>query len=63
MSNATVAVRNITDQAVRLWTRFWSHLNDRAEQEVAAWGSTLQYKRRYTNPDDAKRFRKPLEEM
>ena len=27
------------------------------ERQVALWGSSLQYKRRYTNPDAAKRFR------
>ena len=44
--------------AVRIWGRFYGYLNQRNDQAVAAWGSSLQYKRRYTNPDDAKRYRK-----
>jgi hypothetical protein len=42
----------------RVWARFFNYLTDRNEQAVAAWGSSLQYKRRYTNPDDAKRARR-----
>ena len=44
----------------RLWAGIFRFLNERAEQEVAAWGSALQYKRRYTNPDSAKRARQVL---
>ena len=44
----------------RLWAWIFRFLNERAEQEVAAWGSALQYKRRYTNPDSAKRARQVL---
>ena len=44
--------------AARLWGRVYRYLTTRNERAVAAWGSSLQYKRRYTNPDDAKRFRK-----
>ncbi len=33
-------------------------LTQRAERQVEAWGTSLLLKRRYTNPDDAKRFRK-----
>jgi hypothetical protein len=43
--------------AARAWDRFNSFLSGRAEREVAAWGSSLQYKRRYTNPDTAKAHR------
>jgi hypothetical protein len=41
----------------QLWERLNKFLYARAEREVAAWGSSLQYKRRYTNPDAAKRYR------
>ena len=41
----------------RLWTRFNRFLMDQNDRHVAEWGSSLQYKRRYTNPDAAKRFR------
>ncbi len=35
--------------------------DERAEKEKAAWGSSMEYKRRYTNPDEAKRARTPPE--
>ena len=40
-----------------MWQRFNRMLNEENNRRVAAWGSALQYKRRYTNPDAAKRFR------
>ena len=49
---------SIIGVAVRVWYRVFRFLTERNEQAVAAWGSSLQYKRRYTNPDDAKRARK-----
>ena len=49
---------SIIGVAVRVWSRMFQFLNQRNERAVAAWGSSLQYKRRYTNPDDAKRARK-----
>ena len=42
----------------RLWARWYRFLTDRNEKAVAEWGASLQYKRRYTNPEDAKRFRR-----
>jgi hypothetical protein len=44
--------------AVRTWERVYRYLSERNEQAVDAWGASLQYKRRYTNPDDAKRARR-----
>jgi hypothetical protein len=44
--------------AARAWGRMFRYLTERNEQAVDAWGASLQYKRRYTNPDDAKRARK-----
>ena len=41
----------------KTWMRFNQYLNEENNRRVAAWGSALQYKRRYTNPDAAKRFR------
>ena len=58
-----MSISGLVSPAVQLWQRFYKFLNKRAERETAAWGSSLQYKRRYTNPDDAKRFRRPIEEM
>jgi len=51
----------ILDTLVGPVKRLWVHLNDvltqRNDRALAAWGSALQYKRRYTNPDAAKRAR------
>jgi hypothetical protein len=44
--------------AARLWGRLFQHLTARNDRALAAWGSALQYKRRYTNPDDAMRARR-----
>jgi hypothetical protein len=48
---------SIIGVATRAWDRFFKYLTDRNYQAVDAWGASLQYKRRYTNPDDAKRAR------
>lgn len=40
------------------WDRVYRYLHTLSDREVAAWGSALQYKRYYTNPDSAKRARK-----
>ena len=42
------------------WLRFSRHLDERAKKDKEGWGSRMEYKRRYTNPDEAKRNRKPL---
>ena len=63
MTKANAAAPTLMARVSSLWARFWDHLNVLAQRETAAWGSTLQYKRRYTNPDDAKRYRRPIEEM
>ena len=47
----------------RLWAQLSNQIDEHAQRHAAAWGATLQYKRRYTNPDEAKRFRRPIEEM
>ena len=39
--------------AARVRTRLDAH----AEEETGRWGASLEYRRRYTNPDDAKRHR------
>ena len=41
-----------------VWNRFISLLDALAQREVNAWGASLQYKRRYTNPDTAKLYRR-----
>jgi hypothetical protein len=42
----------------RVWERFFGYVAQRNERAVEKWGSSLQYKRRYTNPDDAIRARR-----
>lgn len=55
--------KKITESAKRVWMRFCDFLDERAERHVDAWSMALQYKRRYTNPEDAKAFRTPVEEV
>jgi hypothetical protein len=45
---------------VRLWARVSQFLTEQAEREVNNWGAAMQYKRRYTNPDTAKRYRQVI---
>lgn len=47
----------------RGWTRVREYLQSRADQHVSAWGSALQYKRRYTDPESAKAYRTPVEHV
>jgi hypothetical protein len=54
------SIASLLDFASRLWTRLNAFLNLHNDRAVAAWGSSLQYKRRYTNPDDAKRARQEV---
>jgi hypothetical protein len=49
---------NLKSVAARLWARVYGFLMAQNDRQVMAWGSALQYKRRYTNPDDAKRARR-----
>ena len=53
------AFAGLMDSAVGVWVRFNRFLNEQNNLKVAAWGSALQYKRRYTNPDAAIRARAP----
>lgn len=48
---------SLLGSASRVWVRLNGFLAERNERAVAQWGSALQYKRRYTNPDAAKRAR------
>ena len=38
--------------------RIRTRLDAHAEAQKTAWGASVEYKRRYTNPDDAKRQRR-----
>ena len=57
MSKADDTALSLTSFPVRLWARLRAYLYECNERQVAAWSSALQYKRRYTNPDTAKRHR------
>lgn len=46
-----------------LHARVIEHLDDRAEKDRAGWGAKMEYRRRYTNPDEAKRHRTPPEAL
>ena len=52
--------KNVLSFPARLWARINEYLNEANERQVAAWGSSLQYKRRYTNPETAKAYRRAV---
>jgi hypothetical protein len=54
------ALSNVIGGAKRLWTRFNDFLMAHNDRQVEAWGASLQYKRRYTNPEAAKAYRRTL---
>jgi hypothetical protein len=43
--------------AIHLWRRVYGYLLERADRHVAEWAASLERKRRYTHPDEAKRYR------
>ena len=53
----TKTLQNIASAAQNLWTHFNNFIEAHNNRKVEAWGAALQYKRAYTNPDTAKRFR------
>ena len=56
---ASAWINRITGCAAALRTRVDRFIDQRAEKAKAAWGASMEYKRRYTNPDEAKRARTP----
>jgi hypothetical protein len=48
----------IRSYSAQLWSRLRHLLDQRAEKDKQAWGSSMEYRRRYTNPDEAMRARK-----
>ena len=53
------AIGRMRSSVAELLARLRVYLDERAEKEKAAWGSSMEYKRRYTNPDAAKKARTP----
>jgi hypothetical protein len=45
----------VAELAARVRTR----LDEHVDKETGKWGANMEYKRRYTNPDEAKRHRVP----
>ena len=52
-------VARIRASVIELKTRMLRHIDAHAKRDGEAWGSSMEYKRRYTNPDDAKKARTP----
>ena len=46
---------SLTELSMRVVQRIDEH----ARRDREGWGANLEYRRRYTNPDDAKRHRTP----
>ena len=54
MTKTVRALIEVLKERVAHASRF---VREQNERQVALWGSSLQYKRRYTNPDTAKAYR------
>ena len=59
MASARDGLARIKSSVTELLARLRVFLDKQAEKEKQAWGASMEYKRRYTNPDDAKRARTP----
>jgi hypothetical protein len=52
----------VTRASAALLQRVLAWLDHNAERQGGGWGATMEYRHRYTNPDDAKRARGDLPE-
>ena len=52
-------VMKLKSRYATLAVRVRERLDAHAEAQKTGWGSNMEYRRRYTNPDDAKRQRMP----
>lgn len=59
MGSARDGLTRIKSSVTELLERLRGFFDKQAEKEKSAWGASMEYKRRYTNPDDAKRARTP----
>jgi hypothetical protein len=57
--NARDWIDRINGCAAALRARVDRFFDERAERAKSAWGASMEYRRRYTNPDEAKRARTP----
>jgi len=53
-------MQTIAGAARSLWARFDNFITARADRQVNGWAGEMEYKRAYTNPDVAKRYRQPV---
>lgn len=63
MASTRETIVRIKTGVAELMTRLRVYLDERAEKDKAGWGSHMEYKRPYTNPDAAKRARTPPGEL
>ena len=59
MGSAREGLARIRSSVTEVFERLRVFIDRQAEKEKQAWGASMEYKRRYTNPDDAKRARTP----
>ena len=54
----SVWLYTLNRRCAALLERLRTRLDEHAEKQKTGWGSNMEYKRRYTNPDYAKRQRR-----
>ena len=52
-------ITRIQASVAQLAARFLDRVDEHAKRDREGWGARMEYRRRYTNPDDAKRARTP----
>ena len=57
MSKSSAWLDRIRTALAVLAERVRKRLDEHAERDKQGWGANMEYRRRYTNPDDAKRAR------
>ena len=59
MSKSQAWLDSIRTTLAGLAERVRKRLDEHAENDKAGWAASMEYRRRYTNPDEAKRARSP----
>ena len=57
MRRLNVVLYRLNRRCASLLGRALRWLDRHADEQAGAWGARMEYRRRYTNPDDAKRAR------
>ena len=55
-------VTRLRERIAALTAHVTRRVDEHKKRDGEAWGASMEYKRRYTNPDDAKRHRAPPRE-